>query len=389
MIGSPATNRPSTRIRCPTSHAAIIWDLTRSRPPIPAWTSGCRAPARPFDCPCNTCFPRCRATASSSIFPTDGCISSRADQGGNRVVETDPISVGKIDLKDSAGSHHHRQEGKKSHLVSAQVAGRYLTSRRMASTPPAFIPPGPDNPLGEYAMRLNIPGGSYLIHGTNKPVGVGMQITHGCIRLYPEDIQYLFGEVPFGMTVRIVNQRVKTGSGRRGGAVPRGRQALGRRGPKEGGPAIDGAHPLVSSCRPPYVRVIIDWDTAAQRKGGGKMRAPRASLFDRWVASASDPMLSWGASETVGQKKRRGMSAAFVLQRRSIELLRYGLLEHTIDLLVDRSIAANFAERSTVPGSPCSARQKRRRRRSERRSGRPEHRSQPSRCRSAASPPAT
>ena len=54
---------------------------------------------------------------------------------------------------------------------------------------PAFIPPGPDNPLGEYAMRLGITRGSYLIHGTNKPVGVGMQITHGCIRLYPEDIQ--------------------------------------------------------------------------------------------------------------------------------------------------------------------------------------------------------
>ncbi len=76
---------------------------------------------------------------------------------------------------------------------------------------PASIPPGPDNPLGEYALRLGIPGGAYLIHGTNKPVGVGMQITHGCIRLYPEDIEYLFGEVPVGMAVRIVNQRIKTG----------------------------------------------------------------------------------------------------------------------------------------------------------------------------------
>ena len=60
-------------------------------------------------------------------------------------------------------------------------------------------------------MRFGIPGGAYLIHGTNKPVGVGMQITHGCIRLYPEDIEYLFGEVPLGMEVRIVNQRIKTG----------------------------------------------------------------------------------------------------------------------------------------------------------------------------------
>jgi L,D-transpeptidase ErfK/SrfK len=76
---------------------------------------------------------------------------------------------------------------------------------------PASIPPGPDNPLGEYALRLGIPGGAYLIHGTNKPVGVGMQITHGCIRLYPEDIEFLFREVAVGMNVRIVNQRIKTG----------------------------------------------------------------------------------------------------------------------------------------------------------------------------------
>ena len=76
---------------------------------------------------------------------------------------------------------------------------------------PESIPPGPDNPLGEYALRLGIPGGAYLIHGTNKPVGVGMQITHGCIRLYPEDIEFLFGEVTVGMRVRIVNQRIKTG----------------------------------------------------------------------------------------------------------------------------------------------------------------------------------
>ena len=54
------------------------------------------------------------------------------------------------------------------------------------------VPPGPDNPLGEYAMRLGIPGGAYLIHGTNRPAGVGMQVTHGCIRMYPEDIEQFF-----------------------------------------------------------------------------------------------------------------------------------------------------------------------------------------------------
>jgi L,D-transpeptidase ErfK/SrfK len=69
---------------------------------------------------------------------------------------------------------------------------------------PAVVSPGPDNPLGDYALRLGIP--SYLIHGTNKPAGVGMRISHGCVRLYPEDIKLLFNRVPIGAPVTIVNQ---------------------------------------------------------------------------------------------------------------------------------------------------------------------------------------
>ena len=69
---------------------------------------------------------------------------------------------------------------------------------------PRVVPPGPDNPLGDFAMRLSIP--SYLIHGTNQPYGVGIRISHGCVRLYPEDIARLFPEVPQGTRVTIVNQ---------------------------------------------------------------------------------------------------------------------------------------------------------------------------------------
>jgi L,D-transpeptidase ErfK/SrfK len=74
---------------------------------------------------------------------------------------------------------------------------------------PSVVPPGPDNPLGEYAMTLSLP--SYLIHGTNKPAGVGMRSSHGCIRLYPEDIEALFSRVTRGTAVRIVNQPVLAG----------------------------------------------------------------------------------------------------------------------------------------------------------------------------------
>lgn len=69
---------------------------------------------------------------------------------------------------------------------------------------PAVVPPGPDNPLGRHLMTLGWK--SYLIHGTNKPYGVGMRSSHGCIRFYPEDIAKLFDTIPIGTTVHVVNQ---------------------------------------------------------------------------------------------------------------------------------------------------------------------------------------
>jgi L,D-transpeptidase ErfK/SrfK len=74
---------------------------------------------------------------------------------------------------------------------------------------PRIVPPGPKNPLGQYAMRLSIPG--YLIHSTNRPAGVGMRVTHGCIRMFPEDIGFLFNQVSVDTPVRIINEPVKVG----------------------------------------------------------------------------------------------------------------------------------------------------------------------------------
>ena len=74
---------------------------------------------------------------------------------------------------------------------------------------PKIVKPGPDNPLGSYAMRLG--RRDYLIHGTNKPYGIGMRISHGCIRLYPEDIEELFSKVPLETPVNIINQPYKIG----------------------------------------------------------------------------------------------------------------------------------------------------------------------------------
>lgn len=76
-------------------------------------------------------------------------------------------------------------------------------------TLPAVVPPGPDNPLGKFAMRLGYGKRDYLIHGTNKDFGVGLRVSAGCIRLRPDDIEALFKMVPIGTPVRVINQPVK------------------------------------------------------------------------------------------------------------------------------------------------------------------------------------
>lgn len=83
------------------------------------------------------------------------------------------------------------------------------SARRDDPKLPARIPPGPDNPLGEYALYLGWQ--SYLIHGTNLPAGVGRHSSRGCIRLYPDHIAELFPLVAVGTPVRVVNEPVKLG----------------------------------------------------------------------------------------------------------------------------------------------------------------------------------
>ncbi len=74
---------------------------------------------------------------------------------------------------------------------------------------PKIVPPGPDNPLGQYALRLSLPG--YMIHGTQFHTSIGQRSSHGCIRLWAQDIQALFEQVALGTPVRIVHQPYKVG----------------------------------------------------------------------------------------------------------------------------------------------------------------------------------
>ena len=123
------------------------------------------------------------------------------------VMVTHPVSVGRMDWVTPLGKTKVAAKQKdpswrppKSIKEEAALDGNIL---------PDVIPAGPDNPLGRYAIRLGIPG--YLIHSTNKPYGVGMRVTHGCVRMYPEDIEVLFDDVPVGTPVQIVNQPIKLG----------------------------------------------------------------------------------------------------------------------------------------------------------------------------------
>jgi L,D-transpeptidase ErfK/SrfK len=130
-------------------------------------------------------------------------------KGAQPIVVTYPISVGKMDWKTPLGlTRVVDKRVKPSWYPPESVRREHEADGRPL---PKIVPPGPDNPLGEYAMRLGIPGGAYLIHGTNRPVAVGMPVTHGCIRMFPEDIEAFFKMVPVNTPVRIVHQALKAG----------------------------------------------------------------------------------------------------------------------------------------------------------------------------------
>ena len=119
-----------------------------------------------------------------------------------RTVVTYPIGIGKIGWATPVGSTKIVSKRKGPVWTPPESVRKEHAAN--GDPLPARVPPGPDNPLGAYAMNLGWP--SYLMHGTNKPPGVGMRASHGCIRLYPEDIESLFGKVAIGTKVTVVNQ---------------------------------------------------------------------------------------------------------------------------------------------------------------------------------------
>ena len=124
-------------------------------------------------------------------------------KGEAQQVYTHPIGIGKAGWRTPEGVTHVVSHVKNP-IWRPSAALRVDHRNDSGEDLPAVVPSGPDNPLGKYEFRLG--WRSYLIHGTNKPYGVGLRSSHGCVRLYPEDIEKLFELVPNGTQVRVVNQ---------------------------------------------------------------------------------------------------------------------------------------------------------------------------------------
>jgi len=205
-----------------------------------------------------------------------------ARNGERRVVLTYPISTGKMDWKTPLGVTYVAAKQVRPNWYPPESVRREHAAR--GDPLPKVVPPGSDNPLGEYAMRLGIPGGSYLIHGTNRPAGVGMQVTHGCIRMYPEDIAAFFAIIPIGTRVNLIDQTTKVG-------WRRGTLFIERQAPLEG--TNDPSHldpaelTRVIDAAQAGRDVEIDWDAA--RRAFEQATSVPAPIGRELLAPRTDP----------------------------------------------------------------------------------------------------
>ncbi len=139
--------------------------------------------------------------------PREGILINLADQRlyffreDGRTVDSVPLGIGNAGWDTPKGrTKVVRKKKNPSWYVPKSV-------REEQPELPAIVQPGPDNPLGSYAVYLGWP--AYLFHGTNKPFGVGRRVSHGCVRLYPEDISRLFPDIKIGTAVTVIDQPMK------------------------------------------------------------------------------------------------------------------------------------------------------------------------------------
>ncbi len=204
-ISTVTTSFDDTLIDIARRHGIGYQDIVRANPDINVWVPG---EGTEVVIPTRYVLPR---------GPRSGIVLNLAEyrlyyfpqpkDNEPAVVMTYPISIGRMDWETPLGtttviskvvnpSWYPPQSVRDEHAAEGRPLAR-------------IVPAGPDNPLGKHAMRLGLPG--YLIHGTNRPAGVGMRVTHGCLRMFPEDIRFLFDYIAVNTPVRIINEPVKVG----------------------------------------------------------------------------------------------------------------------------------------------------------------------------------
>lgn len=184
-------------------------EMRRANPGVDQWLPG---EGTPIYLPTQTILPEAPRKGIVVNVPAMRLYyftAEKAAEGGAEIskVSTHPVGIGTEGWATPFGEAKVMQKAKDPvWYVPASVRKEHA---ERGDPLPSIVQPGPDNPLGKFAMTLSLPG--YLIHGTNKPAGVGMRSSHGCIRLYPEDIEALFGRVGRGTEVHLVNQPVLAG----------------------------------------------------------------------------------------------------------------------------------------------------------------------------------
>ncbi len=227
----------------------------------------------------------------------------RPKQGQPAYVYTYPISIGRMDWETPLGNTKITAMAKD----PAWYPPESVRAEHAADGDPLprIVPPGPDNPLGSRALRLGLPG--YLIHGTNRPAGVGMRVSHGCIRMFPEDIEFLFQHVHVNTPVRIINVPVKLGW--------------------DGDVLVAEVHPLLESQQPPLDASpqqveAMDADTAPLEEVSAS-KDPLTQATEQFIAVTAQRagQLDWtrvellversdGIPETVGESIKNAATSA-------------------------------------------------------------------------------
>jgi L,D-transpeptidase ErfK/SrfK len=208
VIGTVATitaRYEDTLVDIARRHGLGYYDLVRANPGVNVWLPGAGTeivlPSR-FVLP-----PGPRAGLVLNLAEYRMYYFPEPEPGKPAYVYTYPMSIGRMDWETPLGSTKIVAMAKDPAWYPPQsVRDEHVAD---GDPLPRVVPPGPENPLGTRALRLGLPG--YLIHGTNRPAGVGMRVSHGCVRMFPEDIEFLFDHIRVQTQVRIINVPVKIG----------------------------------------------------------------------------------------------------------------------------------------------------------------------------------